>query len=194
MKIQATECPLLFSQVQKRSNAKLLRSLTCLAFSIVFSIAGGCASSPSHVDDDAKITALRSIMCASAARSVEQAKTQHDELTELHYRASISPELTNGFVESGEGGNNLLDLGVPGDIGVMYAKETISTADAAVVTKVSLSKSGKVRISNDMFVWREGHWIRAADAATEMLKQLDPKEAAQIEQLTAQTGTNSTRP
>jgi hypothetical protein len=119
---------------------------------------------------------------------------------EIDYSISLDPRISNGFAESGEGGDNEWGLGVSGNMAFTCAKETIDTVDVAVVNEAVLGADYQMRTDTELLVWRNGRWVSASEVALEMLAATDPAGAARARQLMseiyrlAKTKTATTKP
>lgn len=157
------------------------RPLLKLAVLTLLLVLDGCGAAGSPGDfnwDDPKITAMRPAVRQLAEDSIAIEEHHYGRPLQLNYCISIEPRISEGFAERGEGGPNLLETGIEGNLAFTCAAETIAGAQIAVVDEAIMGADHRLRTGTYLFIWRENRWQTAADYELELLEKRDPQAAA----------------
>jgi len=136
----------------------LLRVVTCSSLLCV-----GCTT-----NERAKIGGLRNKIKLDAADQIRAHAGSKNEVIEVRYFVSIDPRMSSGFVEMGEGGDDFV-LGVPGNIQIIYAKDSIRNAGVAMVCEVIRVRSGELETRFQPYNWNGKSWVSLSESSEEQI-------------------------
>jgi hypothetical protein len=152
-----------------------------------FLLIAGCAAPRQISSSHPKIAAMRATIQQQLADDIRhEEKFFSGKPLEFDYSVAIEPRYSNGFTEIGEGGENFLGTGRPGNLSFMCASETIDSADVATVHSSILGADHGMRSDIRLYVWRHNRWMSGSEAVMEDLRAMDPAQAKKLESELAQ--------
>jgi hypothetical protein len=129
---------------------------------------------------DPKLEAIKPAIRALARDSVNTENSFSGKPLQLSYCVSIEPRISDGFAEMGEDVTDQMGLGVPCNLSLTCAKETLASAQTAVIDEAILSADLKLRTSTELLIWRGNRWESASDYYLGLLAKENPRLANEL--------------
>ncbi len=130
-----------------------------------------------------KLVAMRDMLEPLTRELIREEEQARGRPKVVKYMISIEPRLSKGYAISGDGRTNAWGTGIYVGWSFQCTAETIDRSDTAVVDYALIGANGDLYIGSDLYLWRDGRWISAADYSGQWLDEHDPATARKLREL-----------